>query len=1050
MSLIARFLITFLFVVLLFAVKAAAQRESVVLEVGKPVERLLKAGETHSYKINAAAGQFLHVVVEELYFDVVIAVISPEGKKLFEADAWAWREVGATEEIYVITETAGVYSLEVRGTRTTSAQSGYYSAKLNELRLETPADSLTLKAAALMTEGPPLLSKYKNAQDNSTKHFLKAAIEKYEEAISLFQAANNLGGEFAALREGALVRSNYESSLVKDLPKAIEDLKKALNLAERLGDRNRIGGILYWLARANYKLQNYAKAQELLDEAYLIYEALEKKFHLFSMQRVKADQYWSVSNYDKALEHYERAASIGETILDFPTLAFIWTSIGQTYARTGNSWKSLEYALKGEELFERFGIKSWVAAVCIDIGNSYLGLNNHNLALIYYEKALGIFQEIARQGGGIGSSLLSIGDVYLVQGKYDEARKKYQEALVDFERLNAPRVTAALDGIGLTYHKQGDFKRALEYFGRALDLKKSRPVDWSNISVPESLLRIASVQLDQGNYSHALDLAEQAANILRPLQDFSDISVRCPTVIGNAYLRLKQPEKARQAFEEAIANAEILFSRGGSLDDTRAYFGMVDLLGTEGKTAEAFTYAERTKSRTLLDVLQNGRIDITKAMSSEEREKETKLKREIVSLNSQISAEKDNARLDEQKKQLETKRREFEDFQTRLYALKPELKVQRGEMTPISLEESAKLLPADKSAFLEFVVGEDKSFLFAITKDAAQKVSLKVYPIEIKQKDLAEQTESFRSKLAKRDLDFARASQDLYKLLLKPAEAQLKNKTNLIIVPDSSLWNLPFQALQSAPNKYLVEQSSISYAPSSTALNEMAKKNKGKTFSDATLLAFGNPTVNKETSDRLKQIFMSDPLEPLPEAERLVNSLQKMYGASRAKVFVGAYAREEIAKSESSKFRVVQFAAHGVLNDFAPMYSHIVLAQKQGNPNEDGLLEAWEMKDLDLNADMVLLSACDTARGQVSAGEGVIGMSWALFIAGAPTTVASQWKVESSSTTEFMLEFHRQLLANKKISKAEALRRASLKLMKSAKYRHPSYWAPWILVGDGS
>ena len=175
-----------------------------------------------------------------------------------------------------------------------------------------------------------------------------------------------------------------------------------------------------------------------------------------------------------------------------------------------------------------------------------------------------------------------------------------------------------------------------------------------------------------------------------------------------------------------------------------------------------------------------------------------------------------------------------------------------------------------------------------------------------------------------------------------------------------------------------------------------------------------------------------------------------MYGQQRAKVFVGSDAREEIAKREVSKYRIVQFAAHGILDDVNPMYSRLVLAQKADNRDEDGFLEAREIKELDLDADLVILSACDTARGKISGGEGVIGMTWAAFIAGAPATVASQWKVESSSTTEFMLEFHRQMLANKKISKAEALRRASLKLMKSTKYRHPLYWAPWVLVGDGS
>ena len=102
-----------------------------------------------------------------------------------------------------------------------------------------------------------------------------------------------------------------------------------------------------------------------------------------------------------------------------------------------------------------------------------------------------------------------------------------------------------------------------------------------------------------------------------------------------------------------------------------------------------------------------------------------------------------------------------------------------------------------------------------------------------------------------------------------------------------------------------------------------------------------------------------------------------------------------------------------------------------------------------LNADLVILSACETARGSIGSGEGIIGMSWAMFIAGTPTTVVSQWKVESTSTTELMLEFHRQLLTGKGITKAEALRRASLKLLKTQKYKHPSYWAGFVMIGDG-
>jgi len=134
------------------------------------------------------------------------------------------------------------------------------------------------------------------------------------------------------------------------------------------------------------------------------------------------------------------------------------------------------------------------------------------------------------------------------------------------------------------------------------------------------------------------------------------------------------------------------------------------------------------------------------------------------------------------------------------------------------------------------------------------------------------------------------------------------------------------------------------------------------------------------------------------------------------------------------------------------MYSHLALAA--GDTNEDGLLEAWELTRLDLKADLAVLSACETARGRVGAGEGVIGLSWAMFIAGVPSLVVSQWKVESAGTRDLMVEFHRGLLAppapgGARPAKAGALRRAALRLMKNPGTAHPFYWAGFVLVGDG-
>jgi CHAT domain-containing protein len=319
-----------------------------------------------------------------------------------------------------------------------------------------------------------------------------------------------------------------------------------------------------------------------------------------------------------------------------------------------------------------------------------------------------------------------------------------------------------------------------------------------------------------------------------------------------------------------------------------------------------------------------------------------------------------------------------------------------------------------------------------------------VYALEIGREDLKERVAAFRERLGRRDLNIQAAAAELHGLLLRPARAQLEGKTQLIVVPDDVLWNLPFQALRHAADRYLLQDYAISYAPSITALREMVKHRKPQ--GSSTLLALGNPALGSEAIGRVHSLYRDASLGPLPHAEREVKELAQLYGKERSRVYVGGEANEARAKAETGDSRVLHFATHGILNEASPMYSQLVLSQASGD--EDGLLEAWEILNLDLNADLAVLSACETGRGRVGAGEGVIGLSWAFFVAGCPTTVVSQWKVESASTTELMLAFHRSL--RKGQSKAEALRSAALKLLGDSRYRHPFYWAGFVVVGDAS
>jgi len=614
---------------------------------------------------------------------------------------------------------------------------------------------------------------------------------------------------------------------------------------------------------------------------------------------------------------------------------------------------------------------------------------------------------------------------------------------------------------------QNNHGPALEYFQKALALNEALGI---KKGIADTLLKIGETRRLQGRYAESLEAAEHAA-VLAEQNGIRQLIEEARTLEGLAHLALNQYAQARQSFEEAIVTVEALRSNVVGAEREREqffenkgspYYGMVRLLIEQNQPGEGLIYAERIRARALLDALQNGRVIVTKAMTIPEQEQERRLNNQLVSLNTQISRESlrqqpDAARLNDLKAQLQKARLDYEAFQTSLYAAHPELEAQRGGAKPLTLEQMRDLLPDSQSALLEYVVTDEKTYLFAMTGNAAgTALDLKVYPLEIKGKELGERAAKFRETLAKGSPGFRQPAHELYDLLLKPAAAQLHSKTSLVIVPDGALWELPFQALLTAPNRYLIEDCAIAYAPSLTALREMIRLRDGKkdTTNSPTLLAFGNPALGKQTIARAKSVLMDEKLDPLPEAERQVNTLKQIYGAAKSKIYIGAEAREERAKSESGSYRILHLATHGVLNNSSPMYSYLLLSQAEDDVNEDGLLEAWEIMKLDLKADLAVLSACETARGRVGAGEGMIGLSWALFVAGCPTSVVSQWKVESASATELMLEFHRQLksqMADRAdgFSAARALREAALKLQRTAAYRHPFYWAGFVVAGKG-
>jgi CHAT domain-containing protein len=842
---------------------------------------------------------------------------------------------------------------------------------------------------------------------------------------------------------------------------ALEHYQKSLAIAESLGEKRRIATIYGLIGNVYFAQSDYAEALDYFQKGLALSEEVKDEQRTAIALSQIGGVYHALGDYTQALEFYQKSLAIQEAIGDKSNIAVQQTNIGRIHFVQGNYALALEYYQKSLEMSEALGIKIRISSALNNIGVVYRQQGNYALALQYYQKSLEIKEAIGDRAG-IASNLNNMGAAYRQQGELTQALEYYKKSLAMCETLGLKSgIALTLNNIGYVEILKGNYPEAEARLQRSLTVAESIG---NKSAVATALGNLANVYEKQRQPEQALNFAERATTLARQIGE-SETIWKIRLRAGTAHRALKQFAQAQQAFEEAINTVETLRVQvvGGEQEQQRffeskvsPYNAIVDLLVTENKGAEALAYAERAKARTLLDVLQQGKFSVRKAMGAEEQDQERRLKAELTRLNIMLgsagqSNKPDASRISDIESRLEKARLNYQAFQTNLYAAHPELRVQRGEAPIINAEELATLLPDANTALLEYVVTDDKTFLFVVTRTPANPAArIATFTLPVKREELGKQVNAFRDQLAARDLGFRTSAAKLYDLLLKPAAALLNGKRQLIIAADDQLWDLPFQALLTGRQRFLIEEAAISYAPSLTALREMIKREKAQSVASdsTTLLALGNPSASRGVQTRAT--LRNEKLSALPEAEQEVKALGQLYGPAQSRIYTGPQAREDRVKLEAAHARILHFATHGLLNNASPLYSNLALAQS-GAAGEDGLLEAWELMQLDLHADLAVLSACETARGRIGAGEGMIGLSWAMFIAGVPSLVVSQWKVESAGTRDLMVNFHRGLMgasAKVRMTKAEALRQAALKVMQNPETRHPFYWAGFILVGD--
>ena len=696
---------------------------------------------------------------------------------------------------------------------------------------------------------------------------------------------------------------------------------------------------------------------------------------------------------------------------------------------------------------ERFGWVEGKVMATLLLGDLYLESREYSVASSYYERAL-------REGATLSKDAVAASALYDLAvckkklGHDDEAVPLFQQSLsaallslsVDHQNVIAADMASSLIRLGRLKEAEATLTDAIE---------RSESLGWTLEKIALLYTERSILQLEQGRASEALATAKRAATLAVPSDPSSDWSQSSAhTAAGRALRALGRRDEAIAEFVDAIQLIEQdraalqtdPFATASFLQDySTPYLELVDLLTQKRDLRGALEVVERLKGRTLSDTAAGAYQRLVDAtMTPEVRSLRQTLDQKIFRLNRAILIrEKNDTTRAALQKELDESRVELDALLLRVRLQEPRQQIVFS--TPGDLRAAFQMIPVG-GAILDYAVLDDRTLVFIVTKHDGSTPSLDVVSCPISRNTLRDRVRRLSDAIEERKASYSTVQNQLYSDLLRPVLGRLKHVDTLCIIPHEVLWLLPFHALGPTTGDPLLRHYSIFYAPSMLALRE----ERHSPSPSPKLLAFGDPSFEKETVSRLRGGGDRGQLGRLPDAADEVKALGELYPSSR--IETSRDASEGSFKRLAGDYSILHIASHAILDDAAPQYSALLFA---AGPHDDGLLETREILDLDLHADLAVLSACDTGRGAIDPGEGIVGISWAFMMAGCPTTVASQWRAESKATAALMVAFHRELLKRGMKHKAEALRQAELQTLQNSQWRHPMYWAPFIVIGDG-
>ena len=1059
-----------------------------------------------------------------------VTVNGPDGKMLTESDN---ADEQGTETLSLITPAAGLYTITVRAADDKAA-AARYQIRLVALRTPTEADRQRVNAEAARTAAQQLSEQKEEAPR-------RQAAAKFEESIQLWRALDDKAEAATTLDTLSLLYVN-----INDRAKAIETMNQSLSLWRALPDRRKEEAeTLRSLAITHNNFGDRAQALEHYQQAIAIYRTLQDRPHELEALLATGVIHLAAGDARRGLETSTQALALARALKDQRREASAMNNLGDAQRRLGEKRKALGTLQQAVALFRATKNTTGEATALNQLGTLYSDLGEMQKALDAFSLAL----PLRRDPPSRAITLNSLGRVYDLLGAPQEALRQYEQTLPIARAARAKNTEAqTLNFMGLAYWADGDFNRAIDAFNQALPIAREAQNATSEAAAYNNL---GLVYLAQKEPQKALDALNQAVPLARRIGN-RQYEAYALNNSGFAYEALGQRAKALEAHNAALElarsvgdrprEAKIRFGLArlardggqlkaarkqieetikivetvrGKLNDparraeyraaTQQYYDLyIDVLMQLHKrapagrlNAEALHVSERARARSLLELLAEAGADIRAGAAPELLDRERTLQEQFndkaaeqLSLVTGKATEAQQAAL---KQELEQLSGGLSTVQSEIRASSPRYAA-LTQPQPLTADAIRRQLLAPDTVLLEYALGEERSYVWALTATALRSYALpKRAVIEAaarrfyaaltarNQYVANESAEQRAARIAAAETEWHDAGTALSKLVLSPVAAQLGTR-RLLIVADGALQYVPFAALplQAAP---LVVKHEIVVLPSASTL-AVLRAEKGERKAAAKQLAvLADPvfeaqdervqTLNvklekkdekpAETSDGargllLKKVAMetgvvADAKLSIPrlpytrqEAEAILALVPE---AQRQASFDFNASRAALADETLGQARVVHVATHGFLNSLNPELSGLVLSlvNEQGAA-QNGYLLAPELYNLKLDAtELVVLSACQTGLGKEVRGEGLIGLTRGLMYAGAPRVVVSLWSVSDRATAELMKVFYQGMFEHK-LRPAAALRAAQVALAKDKRWQAPYYWAAFTLQGE--